>query len=218
MLNRRRFITAVLGFVGMLGVLFTPFAKGIRVAFAKAKRIILPKATRMETLIGKDPADLDTRNLDLTPIEAFDTMGTVDHDVDLKTWRLEIDGQVQRPLRISYQQILQMPSIERDVLLICPGVFAFHARWKGISVARLLETAGLEDAVTDIDFSGPEKPYQKTERFPLKDILSDKVFLACGVNGRQLPQKHGFPLRLVAEDYYGWVWVKYLYRITANPS
>ena len=44
-----------------------------------------------------------------------------------------------------------------------------------------------------------------------KDVLSNKVFLAYAVNGEALPQKHGFPLRVVAEDYFGDFWVKFVY-------
>ena len=216
--TRRQFIRLILGFSSGMGLVLSPIGNGIRAVFAKAKKMILPKGTRMDSLVGKNPANLDTRNLDLTPVEAFETMGLDDHDVDLKKWRLEIDGHVQRSLRFTYNQIIQMPSIERNVLLICPGVFAYHARWKGISVARLLETAAVDSGVTDISFSGPDGSYEKTDRFPIEDILSDKVFLAYGVNGRVLPKKHGFPLRVVAEDYYGGDWVKYVYKVTANKS
>jgi DMSO/TMAO reductase YedYZ molybdopterin-dependent catalytic subunit len=216
--TRRQFINLILGFLSGMGLIFSPIANGIRVVFAKAKKIILPKGTRMNSLVGKNPASLDTRNLDLTPVHEFDTMGLDDHDVDLKKWRLEIDGQVHRSLKLTYDQIIEMPSMERNVLLICPGFFAYHARWKGISVAKLLETAGLGSDVTEVTFSGPNGRYEKTDRFPIEDILSDKVFLAYSVNGSVLPKKHGFPLRVVAEDYYGGDWVKYVYKITANKS
>ena len=218
MKTRRQFINLILGFLSGMGLIFSPIANGIRVVFAKAKKIILPKGTRMNSLVGKNPASLDTRNLDLTPVHEFDTMGLDDHDVDLKKWRLEIDGQVHRSLKLTYDQIIEMPSMERNVLLICPGFFAYHARWKGISVAKLLETAGLGSDVTEVTFSGPNGRYEKTDRFPIEDILSDKVFLAYSVNGSVLPKKHGFPLRVVAEDYYGGDWVKYVYKITANKS
>ena len=216
--TRRQFINFILGFISGMGLVFSPIANGIRVAFAKAKKIILPKGTRVDTLINKSPADLDTRNLDLTPVQEFDTMGLDDHDVDLKKWQLEIGGQVQRSLRLTYDQIVEMPSIERNVLLICPGFFAYHARWKGISVAKLLETAGVGPGVTDVTFSGPNGRYEKTGRFPIEDIIADKVFLAYRVNDSVLPKKHGFPLRVVAEDYYGGDWVKYVYKATANKS
>ncbi|MEJ2102772.1 MAG: molybdopterin-dependent oxidoreductase, partial [Desulfobacterales bacterium] len=64
----------------------------------------------------------------------------------------------------------------------------------------------------------PEGRYEKTERFAIEDIRSDKVFLAYNVNGKALPKKHGFPLRAVAEGYYGSNWVKYVYKITAHKS
>ena len=201
-----------------MGLIFSPIANGTRVVFAKAKKIILPKGTRMKSLVGKNPATLDTRNIDLTPVQDFDTMGLDDHDVDLKKWQLEIDGQVHRSLNLTYNQIIEMPSIERNVLLICPGFFAYHARWKGISVAKLLERAEVGSGVTTVTFSGPNGRYEKTEGFPIEDILSDKVFLAYSANGSILPKKHGFPLRVVAEDYYGGDWVKYVYKVTANKS
>jgi sulfoxide reductase catalytic subunit YedY len=53
-------------------------------------------------------------------------------------------------------------------------------------------------------------------RVPLADVDNGKVILAYAVNGEILPRKHGFPLRLVAEDYYGHDWVKYVYRMTAE--
>jgi len=216
--TRRQFIRLTLGFLSGLGLVFSPIFKGIRAAFAKAKKMILPKGTRMESLVGKNPANLDTRNLDLTPVEAFKTMGLNDHEVDLNTWRLEIGGHVHRALKLTYHQIAEIPPIERKVLLICPGVFAYHARWKGISVAKLLETAAVDASVTDVTFSGPDGDDEKSARFPIADILSDKVFLAYSVNDSVLPKKHGFPLRVVAENYYGDDWVKYVYKVMVNKS
>lgn len=218
MKKRRQFIKLMLGLFAAIPLLFNPLAGWVQVAFAKVKKIILPKGTRMETLVGKNPANLDTRNLDLTPVKAFETMGLSDHQVDLKTWRLEIGGLVQRPVKLRYSQVTEMPSIKKDVLLICPGFFAYHARWKGVSVAKLLEMTQASPDVTHVSFSGPEGRYEKTERFAIEDIRSDKVFLAYNVNDKALPKKHGFPLRAVAEGYYGSNWVKYVYKITAHKS
>jgi sulfoxide reductase catalytic subunit YedY len=71
-------------------------------AWAKAKKVVLPKGTRMRNLIGRNPADLDTKNLDLTPLEEFETMGLDDHPINLSEWQLEIIGLVQRPVRLTY--------------------------------------------------------------------------------------------------------------------
>ena len=218
MYNRRRFIKILMGFSGWMGLLLGVLTAGVRAVFAKVKKIILPEGTRMETLVGKNPANLDTRNLDLTHVEAFGTMGQSDHQVDLNRWQLEISGLVQLQVKLKFAQITDIPFVEKDVLLICPGFFAYHARWKGVSVVKLLNMAIASSDVTHVSFSGPKGSYEKTERFPIEDILSGKVFLAYNVNGRELPKKHGFPLRVVAEDYYGGDWVKYVYKITAIKS
>jgi sulfoxide reductase catalytic subunit YedY len=47
----------------------------------------------------------------------------------------------------------------------------------------------------------------------MAEIENDKLFLAYAVNGVPLPQKHGYPLRLVAEDHYGSRWAKYVEKI-----
>lgn len=213
MKNRRQFIENMLRFFVGLGVFLSPAVFWVRKALAKGKKIILAAGTRPETLERRNPADLDTHNLKLTPIEKFGIMGTNAYRVDLKTWQLEISGHVQRPLKLTYPQIIQLPAIERNVLLICPGVFSYNAHWKGISVSTILELAHARPGATHVSFSGPLGHYEKVERFPIEDILPNKVFLAYRVNGVDLPQKHGFPLRVVAKGYYGSKWVKYVYKV-----
>ena len=218
MKKRRQFIRLMMGLFAGLGFLLSPLATGIRLVWAKTKKIVLPKGTRMRSLIGRNPAHLDTQNLDLTPLEEFETMGLDDHAINLSEWRLEINGRVQRPLNLTYAQLTEIPQLKRDVLLICPGFFAYHARWEGVSAAKLLEMARVDSEVTHVSFSGPGGRYEKTDKFPLEDIRSGKVFLAYRVNGQPLPQKHGFPLRVVAEGYYGSDWVKYVHKVTAHKS
>ena len=216
MKTRRNFIRGILGGLGFVGLLLSPFSVLIRSGLAAAKKIILPKDTKRESLVSKDPANLDTRNLQITPLKDFDTMGPTDHEVDLNKWRLEVNGQVKTPLKLKYKEITSLPSLERDVLLICPGFFANHGRWKGISISELFEMAMEEENATHVTVRGPRGASEKVERFPIQDILSNKVFLAYGVNGQMLPQRHGFPIRIVAEGYYGDDWVKYVDQITVE--
>lgn len=80
--------------------------------------------------------------------------------------------------------------------------------------AKLLEMAQTRPDATHVSFSGPEGDYEISEPFPIKDILSGKVFLVYRVSGTVLPEKHGFPLRVVAEGYYGGDWIKYVDKMT----
>lgn len=216
MATRRQFIKWAAEAFVFIGLLFNPFFSLLRVGIAKTNKIILPKGTKRKSLIDKDPANLDTRNLEITPLEDFGVMGLDDHEVDLNTWRLRLDGHVGDPLKMTYQQIKALSSIERNVLLICPGVFVNHGQWKGISISELLKLAKMEDGITHVTLRGPEGRYEKVERYPIKEILSNKVFLAYQVNGQRLPEKHGFPLRLVAEGQYGHEWIKYVDKVTAE--
>lgn len=215
-MSKRRFLKISIKFLAGIGILVNPLFSWTRRVYAKIQKTILPKDYPRKDLIDKNPADLDTHQLNITPLEEFKTMGITDHQSDLDAWRLKVDGLVKRPLRLTYSQVLTLPTVERNVLLICPGFFANHGRWKGISMAALLQKAGVKDDATLVTFRGPEGKYEKTERFFLKDVLSNKVFLAYAVNGKPLPLKHGFPLRVVAEGHYGFNWVKYVHKITLD--
>jgi DMSO/TMAO reductase YedYZ molybdopterin-dependent catalytic subunit len=214
--TRRNFIRRFLSAFGGLLFLIGPVLSFWSEAWGKLKKKVLSRETRRESLVNENPGNLDARNLEITPLEDFATMGLSDHPVDLSHWTLKVDGLVNTPLGLSYGQVRALPFLERKVLMICPGFFANQGLWKGISIRTLLQKAGGKPGISHVAINGPEGPYTKTERFPIKDILSDKIFLAYQVNGSDLPQKHGFPLRLVAEDSYGDSWVKYVDTIRAE--
>ena len=216
--KRRHFLKTIFTFFTGIGVLLSPFFQAVRMVYAKAQKIILPKDTNIKKLSHMDPAQLDTRNLEPTPLKDFETMGDTDYTVTLDTWRLEVRGNVGTPLSLSYSQLIGLPPIERNVLLICPGFFAYVGRWKGISVRTLIEKAKMQKDITHVTLSATRAAGGNEEKFPIEDILSDKVFLAFGVNGQTLPKKHGFPLRVVAEGYHGSVWVKYVSRVKLEIS
>lgn len=214
--TRRNFIKKTIRLLAGIFLLFGALSAALQRAWAKTKRIILPKGTKMSSLVDRNPAALDARNLEVIPLEDFETMGLTDHQVNLDQWRLEVAGIVKKPLKLSYAQLLELPSIERNVLLICPGFFTNHGRWKGISIVELLKMAGAEAGITHVSFRGPAGRYAKTERFPIDEITANKIFLAYRVNGKALPKEHGYPMRVVAEDHYGSEWVKYVHKIEAH--
>ena len=212
--TRRHFIRLAAGIALGGGFLLSPLFTAIRWTWG-ASRKLLGKGTKRESLIHENPAALDTTNLEITPLETFGTMGPTNRVVDMNRWRLEVSGQVKKPLRLTYSQLTDRSSIQRDVLLICPGVFANHGRWKGVSLNGLLHQADFDRTATHIII---EAKGQKSVKYPVADVLSDKVFLAYEVNGKALSRQHGFPLRVVAEDYYGYDWVKYVDRITVERA
>ena len=214
--KRRQFLKFLVGGAAWLGTGLGSLFSMVKWVIAETGKIILPKGTPRESLIDKNPAELDARNLEVTPLDNFGTMGLTDHAVSIEKWGLEVDGHVKKPLRLTYEEIKKLPSVERNALMICPGFFANQGTWKGFSLGALLKRAQVEDGVTHVTVRGPDGKYENSQRYPLGDILSNKVFLAYEVNGKPLPRRHGFPLRAVAEGYYGYDWVKYVYRVTVE--
>ena len=182
-------------------------------AWAQVKQI-LPKGFSKEKIINMTPAEIDNRNLDIDTLDQFGTMGSTNLAIDLAAYRLKVTGEINRPLSLAYEEVLKLPSVTENVLLICPGFFANHGRWTGVSLITLLNEAGIKKEAQFVDVKSRDG---KVLRISLENIRRKKIFLAYQVNGQRLPQKHGFPLRLVYEDVYGDDWVKFVDEIAAAP-
>jgi len=171
-------------------------------------------AEDLSYLVQMDPAEVDNSDLPVTPVEKLHDTGLVPEGVDIKQYRLTIDGKVENPLALTYEDVLSYPAVTEVVLLICPGFFVDNAEWTGVPVATLLAEAGIKPEATDVTFHDLGGGYRKT--LPLEVALQDGVFLAHMVNGQVLPAEHGYPLRLVAQGRYGSDWVKWVSRIAVS--
>ncbi len=218
MLTRRQIIKYMIAAGAIASGFFNGSFSALKSSWAATRRRIIEKGTPMSKLIYGHPKRLETSRLETTPIDEFETMGETTRIVDVEQWQLVIDGEVERPLILNYQDILIRESIERHALLICPGFFAYNGFWKGISIAQLLAEAGVKTKATHVKCSGSGGFRKRTKRFKLEEVLSEQVYAAYGVNDQILPQRHGYPLRLVAENYRGRHWIKYLNHITVTAG
>jgi DMSO/TMAO reductase YedYZ molybdopterin-dependent catalytic subunit len=201
MWTRRKLLTTWF-WASLSSLVFHPLS----ICWAKAKQI-LPKGFSKSKLKNMNPAEVDNRNLEIDLLKKFETMGPTDVAIDLKIYRLKVTGKVERTLSLSYDEILKFSSLTETVLLICPGFFSNNGRWTGLNLKALMQEAEIKKEAQYIDIVGA---HEKRVRIPLKALDQKKIFLAYRVNGETLPQKHGFPLRLVYEDAYGFDWVKYV--------
>lgn len=207
---RRKFLQTTAGAVLSLSGFCNPLFFFAQRVWAKTKKHALSKETDPGNLRNLNPKNLDTHNLKVMALKDFGIMGDRDFSIDTQKWRLKIDGLLEKAAYLTYDQILKLPSFERNVLLICPGVFSNHGRWKGVSVKALLEIAKVKSGAKQVVFEGRSLSGDQKAKFPLEDFKSEQVFLCYEVNGKPLPQKHGYPLRVIAEGYYGSTWVKYV--------
>jgi len=129
--------------------------------------------------------------------------------IDLDDWTLTIDGDVDQEVSFTFDEILQMPMVERDITLTCVsndvgGRYVGAARWLGVPLKDLLDRAGIDATRADQIFSTDVEGM--TISTPLDLALDGRdALLAVGMNGEPLPLEHGFPARLVIPGLYGFI-------------
>jgi DMSO/TMAO reductase YedYZ molybdopterin-dependent catalytic subunit len=168
----------------------------------------------------------------ITPIEHFFVRTHVyAPKVDLNAWRLKVEGQVSTPLTLSMDDLKMLPPVELVGVLECagngrrfydppvPGMqwgngAVGNGRWRGVRMADVLKRAGIKDSSKEVLFDGADVPLGTMPDFqrsiPVKKALDSNTILAYEMNGEPLPQKHGFPLRVVAPGWASDSWVKWL--------
>jgi len=155
-----------------------------------------------------------------TPTASFyrvDTNLTVPR-VSVGSWSLEIDGDVRSPFTLTYDELLAMPMIERDITLTCVsnevgGGYVGAARWLGVRLTDVLDRAGVgtrSDQLLSTAVDG------FTISTPLAVVRDGRdAMIAVGMNGEPLTDTHGFPARLVTPGLYGFVGAtKWLTKLT----
>ena len=182
---------------------------------------------------------LEALRWDVTPLGLHYLLTHYDiPEVDPGSWRLEVDGRVERPLSLTLEEVRARSAVEFAVTMECAGngraqldphvvsqpwiVEAVGtARWRGTPVGDLLAEAGVEKDAVEVVFTGLDRGVEGDEEqlyarsVALEELLGGEAILAYEVNGVALPPQHGFPLRLVVPGWYGMTSVKWLARLTA---
>ncbi|WP_246004028.1 molybdopterin-dependent oxidoreductase [Nocardioides marmoriginsengisoli] len=140
--------------------------------------------------------------------------------VDHSSWRLSIDGMVDNPFSITYDELRDMVFEESDITLTCVsnevgGRYVGAARWLGVPLRRILDRAGVSP---DADQLMSEDVEGFKIGTPMSALMDGRnAIVAIGMNGKVLPREHGFPARLVVPGLYGFVSAtKWVTRLTAT--
>jgi sulfane dehydrogenase subunit SoxC len=128
----------------------------------------------------------------------------------ITNYRLTVDGLIDHPLSLTYEAILQYPAVSDKLWLVCPGYFETENEWTGVPVSTILSEAGLKPEAARIVFSSSGSYSQELS---VQEAQKEGVFLAYKSEGQAISQNDGYPLRLVAKDQLGSVWVKFLTHI-----
>ncbi len=181
----------------------------------------------------------------LTPNERFYVRSHFPRpDLDAAAWRLTVEGAVERPLELSFDEFKRLASETKPVTLECAGNgrvllvppvagaqwqngAVSNAEWTGVPLAALLAHAGVKPGAVDVVLEGtdsgelgkpskPAGPMHYARGLPLDRATAGGVLLAHTMNGQPLPASHGFPVRAVVPGWYGMASVKWLKRIVVT--
>ena len=128
--------------------------------------------------------------------------------VSPETWTLTIDGMVDRPVELTFAELLKMPLTEADITLVCVsnqvgGTYNGNATWLGVPLAGLLRRAGVRAGADQVLSAATDGMTIST---PVAAIMDGRnALLAVGMNGQPLPVAHGFPARMIVSGLYGYV-------------
>ena len=138
-------------------------------------------------------------------------------EIDINAYSLAVSGLVNEPRQFSYAQTLALPKYSKVVSLYCVEGWDAKILWEGVRVKDLLEPAGIKPEANTVIFYASDG---YTTSLPLDYIKNNNIILADKMNGLVLSPAKGFPFQLVAEDKWGYKWIKWVIKIelSADPT
>jgi sulfite oxidase len=202
------------------------------IAAEHAKQNMIVRSTRPEDF----EMPLDGFSDWITPIDRFYVRSHhYTPAVSLDTWKLTVDGEVDKPVTLTMADLKKLPRVEMVAVMECAGngrslyeppvpgaqwVYGSvgNGRWAGVRMADVLAKAGVKASAQHILMDGADVPVGIMPEFkrtiPVKKALHRDTLLAYEMNGEALPASHGFPLRVIVPGWAGDSWVKWLTGLT----
>ncbi len=135
--------------------------------------------------------------------------------VNISTYHLQVGGLVDRPANLTYSEVLTYPHYEKVVTLHCVEGWDATVLWDGVRVVDILNGTGVRPGANTVIFYAYDG---YSTSLPLDYIENNNILLASGMNDVTLPVDRGYPFELVAEDKWGYKWIKWVTRIELSDD
>ncbi|MGM7702620.1 sulfite oxidase-like oxidoreductase [Pseudalkalibacillus sp. Hm43] len=143
--------------------------------------------------------------------------GNVPYYEDLNKWDLRLFGHVEEEVRLTYDEIMDLPQTELKNDIHCvTGWSKLDNRWQGIATQEILKKVNVLPEAKYVIIHAEEG---WTTNLPMEDFMMDTSMLAHSHDGDTLTPEHGFPLRAVVPHLYFWKsakWVRGIEFLTDN--
>ena len=132
-------------------------------------------------------------------------------DISLPKWRLKLDGEVENPIELSWNEFMALPQTEDVSDFHCVTKWSkLGVNWKGVRLIDLAALVRPKETATHILCYGYD---DYTTNVSLEEALKPDVLLVHTVEGRPLPREHGGPVRMITPQLYAWKGSKWINRI-----
>jgi DMSO/TMAO reductase YedYZ molybdopterin-dependent catalytic subunit len=168
-------------------------------------------------LEGVLQGDYEPEAGDLTPPMAFPAYHVAPTvPIMPKDWSLQVSGMVARPLKLSMEDLMKLPSKTLRIQHFCVEGWSATAEWTGVPLSVIAERCGAKD-VDYVEFRSFDVPRNSTRGYwsswDRESAMHPQTILAWGMNGKFLHPMYGAPLRLYGAIKLGYKHVKYLTEI-----
>ena len=138
-------------------------------------------------------------------------------EIDPATYTLTVDGLVDRSASLTLSQLQTFSRVQKLVTIYCVEGWSVKVLWEGIPLAALFERVSPRAEANTVIFHAADG---YTTSLPLEFVFERDLIIADRINGITLPPENGFPFQLVAEDRWGYKWIKWITRIelSADPT
>ena len=136
--------------------------------------------------------------------------------IDIENYTLEIGGLVNEPKSYTYDEVISgNDNYNKLVTLNCVEGWSVDILWEGVLVKDLLEKSGISPEATTVVFYAYD---EYSTSLPLDFVLDNNIMLAYKMNDITISPERGFPFQLVAEDKWGYKWIKWVTAIELNEK
>ncbi len=131
-------------------------------------------------------------------------------------WMLEVGGMVERPVKLSLQQLMDMPRTHQRVNHYCVEGWTAIEQWTGVRLRDLAKMVGVHKGAQAVDFESFDDNYH--ESWDIESAMHAQTVVAYGLDGRMLGPAYGAPTRVYSPTKLGYKNTKYLTRIMFLPK
>jgi DMSO/TMAO reductase YedYZ molybdopterin-dependent catalytic subunit len=190
-----------------------PIARRAVVAAGAGALLALPSYKLIKDLYDRAVFDYDGTVYSgpgvqpLVPNDKFYTVtkNVVDPNVKKSVWGLEIGGLVEHGRTYDFNDLASLPATEQETTLMCisnavGAGLSSNAIWTGVPMADLLNAAVVKEGAVEVKLYGADG---YTDTFAIEKALDPTTMVVYLMNGEPLPERHGFPARVIVPGLYG---------------